>query len=287
MVFRGEKRSRTLVLLHGFMSSSHDMLGLADHLSDRFHCIIPDLPGHGESLFSVSRFPEFRDFMSLPQMINHLLRLRGVENYSLYGYSMGGRIAAGMALLSPENIEHLVLESSSFGIEDERERKVRYKNDLALFEGITSRNDFLDFLKKWYSTDLFKTLEGDMKNSLIIKRSGNDINELREAMKIMSAGNQLYLLHELAERDLDISYIHGTEDAKYTAEAARAGEKIPGMKLFPVEGASHNVHLQFPEKVAAVIGNTLSVHENTNQKKPPGLRESPADDKRISFKIRD
>jgi 2-succinyl-6-hydroxy-2,4-cyclohexadiene-1-carboxylate synthase len=253
MLLRGEKREKTLVMLHGFMGSSHDMLELADLLSDRFYCIIPDLPGHGKSIFSESTFPEFKDFISLPQMICNLLRLRGVESYSLYGYSMGGRIAAGMALVSPEMIENLVLESSSFGIDDEREREERYKNDLALFEGVTHRKDFLQFLKKWYGMDMFKTLENDMRNSLVIKRSGNDVRELEEAMKIMSAGNQPCFLHELAKRGLNISYIYGTEDLKYRKEAEKAKGRIPGMKLFPVEGASHNVHLQYPEEVTAII----------------------------------
>jgi 2-succinyl-6-hydroxy-2,4-cyclohexadiene-1-carboxylate synthase len=182
-----------------------------------------------------------------------VLRLRGVENFSLYGYSMGGRIVAGMALVSPERIENLVLESSSFGIDDEREREERYKNDLALFEGITHRNDFLEFLKKWYGLDLFKTLESDMRNSLVIKRSGNDVSELREAMKIMSAGNQPCFLNELAQLDLKSSYIYGTEDKKYSKEAKKAKERVPGINLFPVKGASHNVHLQFPEAVASII----------------------------------
>lgn len=242
-------------MLHGFMGSSRDMLELADILSGKFYCLIPDLPGHGNSLFKKGNITLSGDFMSVPQMICDRLLSLGVKRYTLYGYSMGGRVAAGMAVLSPERIEKLVLESSSFGIEGKKEKDTRYKNDLALFDDIDikKRNDFMEFLEKWYNLDIFKTLDKDLKRKLVIKRIGNHPEELRKAMKIMSTGNQPYLLNKLAQLNLNISYIYGIKDKKYREEAGRGKEKISGMKLFPIEGASHNVHLQFPKKVVSII----------------------------------
>ncbi len=243
-------------MLHGFLGSSGDMLEMAESLSGEFHCIIPDLPGHGKSLFKNGKLSGLNSFISLSQMISGLLLSRGIKNYSLYGYSMGGRVAAGMAVLYPERIESLILESSSFGIEDQGEREMRYKKDLTLLEGVTRESGFREFLEKWYKLELFKTLDKGLIESLVKTRSGNDPGELRKAMRIMSTGNQPCFINGLAKGKLNIGYIYGTEDIKYCEEAESAKRKIPGMELFPVKEASHNVHLQFPEEVLSIIRNS-------------------------------
>jgi len=43
----GQPEHSTLLLLHGFPSSSHMFRNLIPLLSDRFHIVAPDLPGFG------------------------------------------------------------------------------------------------------------------------------------------------------------------------------------------------------------------------------------------------
>jgi pimeloyl-ACP methyl ester carboxylesterase len=45
----GDPSKPTLVLLHGFPSSSYQFHDLIPHLADRFHVIAPDYPGMGFS----------------------------------------------------------------------------------------------------------------------------------------------------------------------------------------------------------------------------------------------
>jgi pimeloyl-ACP methyl ester carboxylesterase len=45
----GPAHAPTLVLLHGFPSSSHQFRELIPLLADRFHLVAPDLPGFGKS----------------------------------------------------------------------------------------------------------------------------------------------------------------------------------------------------------------------------------------------
>jgi pimeloyl-ACP methyl ester carboxylesterase len=45
----GDRNQTSLLLLHGFPSSSHMFRNLIPLLSDRFHIVAPDLPGFGFS----------------------------------------------------------------------------------------------------------------------------------------------------------------------------------------------------------------------------------------------
>ena len=45
----GPTNAPTLLLLHGFPTSSHMFRGLIPLLADRFHIVAPDLPGFGQS----------------------------------------------------------------------------------------------------------------------------------------------------------------------------------------------------------------------------------------------
>src|SRR5260370_39287529 len=45
----GPKNAPTLVLLHGFLSSSHMFRELIPRLSDKYHVVAPDYPGYGYS----------------------------------------------------------------------------------------------------------------------------------------------------------------------------------------------------------------------------------------------
>jgi pimeloyl-ACP methyl ester carboxylesterase len=45
----GRTDASTLLLLHGFPTSSHMFRDLINRLADRFHLVAPDLPGFGQS----------------------------------------------------------------------------------------------------------------------------------------------------------------------------------------------------------------------------------------------
>ena len=45
----GDPHAPTLLLLHGFPTSSHMYRGLIPALADRYHLVAPDLPGFGFS----------------------------------------------------------------------------------------------------------------------------------------------------------------------------------------------------------------------------------------------
>lgn len=96
----------TLLLVHGFAADKDNWTRLARHLSDRFHLVAPDLPGHGESdrLESASY-----DIRSQVERLRAFRAALGLERFHLAGNSMGGHIAAAYAAAYPADVESLIL----------------------------------------------------------------------------------------------------------------------------------------------------------------------------------
>jgi len=108
----GPAQAPTIVLLHGFPTSSHMFRNLIPALSDRFHVIAPDYPGFGNS--SMPLVDEFDySFNNLAVVVEDFLAAVGVEKFSLYlmdyGAPIGFRIAAG----NPEKVQGLIIQNGN------------------------------------------------------------------------------------------------------------------------------------------------------------------------------
>ncbi|WP_419817948.1 alpha/beta fold hydrolase [Glaciibacter flavus] len=108
----GDPQRPTLVLLHGFPSSSHMFRDLIPLLADDFHLIAPDLLGFGYSAApSVKQFSY--TFDSLAEVTAKLLRQIHVESYSMYVQDYGAPIGWRLALTDPGVIETIVSQNGN------------------------------------------------------------------------------------------------------------------------------------------------------------------------------
>lgn len=96
----------TLVLIHGFGADKDNFTRTARTLSHRYHVIIPDLPGFGESSRPENANYGIRD---QSERLAHFLSIIGVESAHLGGSSMGGWIAADFASHYPQRTDSLWL----------------------------------------------------------------------------------------------------------------------------------------------------------------------------------
>ena len=79
----GPKNAPTILLLHGFPTSSHMFRNLIQTLSDEFHLVAPDYPGYGNS--SMPLVDEFDyTFENMAKIIYKFVETIELENYSLY-----------------------------------------------------------------------------------------------------------------------------------------------------------------------------------------------------------
>jgi pimeloyl-ACP methyl ester carboxylesterase len=94
-----------VVLTHGVSATNASMLPLIPALSDRYHVLAPDLPGHGGT--EATRRPHRAEYLG--NWLTEFLRETCAEPAVLVGNSLGGRAALQAGLNSPEEIRALVL----------------------------------------------------------------------------------------------------------------------------------------------------------------------------------
>ena len=116
----GPANAPTILLLHGFPTSSHMFSNLVASLSDRFHLVAPDYPGFGNS--AQPGMDEFEyTFDNLAKVMEGFVDKLGLQRYSLYVMDYGAPIGFRLAARNPEQIESLIVQNGNAYAEGLRE----------------------------------------------------------------------------------------------------------------------------------------------------------------------
>jgi pimeloyl-ACP methyl ester carboxylesterase len=108
----GRPSSPTLVLLHGFPSSSFAFRDLIPRLSSHFHVLAPDYPGYGYSDTPPPGSYSYT-FDHLAQTTDAFLAKVGVTSYILYMHDYGGPVGFRIATAHPERIRGLIIQNAN------------------------------------------------------------------------------------------------------------------------------------------------------------------------------
>ncbi|HEV2681939.1 MAG TPA: alpha/beta hydrolase [Rhodanobacter sp.] len=112
----GPKDAPTMLLLHGFPSSSHQYRRLMDALGDRYHLIAPDYPGFGHSDAPVPATlggPFAYSFDGLADVMEGFCRALGLDRFVAYMFDFGAPVGFRLAARHPEWIEGLVIQNGN------------------------------------------------------------------------------------------------------------------------------------------------------------------------------
>ena len=108
----GNKDNPTVILLHGFPTSSHMFRTLIPELADNYHVIAPDYPGYGNSSMPlVSEFEYSFDHMAA--IVEQLIDKLEIKKYSLYVMDYGAPIGFRIAANHPERIQSLIVQNGN------------------------------------------------------------------------------------------------------------------------------------------------------------------------------
>ncbi|GBE64291.1 hydrolase [Mycobacterium sp. MFM001] len=108
----GQRDAATLVLLHGFPTSSYMFRHLIPALADRYHVIAPDHLGFG--LSDAPGVEEFDyTFDALTELTAGLLRTLGVNRYAMYVQDYGAPIGWRLALNDPAAITAIISQNGN------------------------------------------------------------------------------------------------------------------------------------------------------------------------------
>jgi 2-succinyl-6-hydroxy-2,4-cyclohexadiene-1-carboxylate synthase len=173
----------------------------------------------------------------------------------LIGYSMGGRLALGIAIEYPQLVGRLVLVSSRRGLDLETERAERRRSDeqwaqLIEAEGVDA------FLEKWWKAPLFSTLmriEPSRLTAELERRRGLSALGLVWALRHLGLGSQPSYQSEVQKIRTKVTVIAGELDDKFVKLGEELVEQFPSAHLVVVKGQGHHLALEAPEALSRAI----------------------------------
>jgi pimeloyl-ACP methyl ester carboxylesterase len=179
----GPKDAPTVLLLHGFPTSSQMFRMLIPALADRYHVVAPDYPGFGHSSMP-SRDQYAYTFDNLAKTIEGFVDKVGLTKYALYVQDYGAPVGYRLAVAHPERVTAIIVQNGNAydeGLDNDfwKPLKAYWKEPKS-----QERRDALRvFLKydatKWQYTHGVKNPElvspdGAAHDQFVLDRPGND-----------------------------------------------------------------------------------------------------------------
>jgi pimeloyl-ACP methyl ester carboxylesterase len=165
----GPASAPTILLLHGFPSSSREFDTLIPSLAGQYHLVAPDYPGFGHSdapppdKFSYT-------FENITNVINKFTETLGLKKYALYVNDYGGPVGFRLALAHPERITAIVVQNAvahNDGLDEKRwagprafwadraKYEVQFQQRLTALQGAKARHIGSSPHPERYSPDLW------------------------------------------------------------------------------------------------------------------------------------
>lgn len=112
----GNRNMPTLLLLHGFPSSSHMFRNLIPILAEDYHIVAPDFPGFGQT--DLPNHKQFAyTFSNLADIIGKFMETIGLKKFSIYIFDYGAPVGLRMALEHPERIQAIISQNGNAYVE--------------------------------------------------------------------------------------------------------------------------------------------------------------------------
>ncbi|HEY8931377.1 MAG TPA: alpha/beta hydrolase [Mucilaginibacter sp.] len=112
----GSTENPTILLLHGFPTSSHMYRNLIPILNEKYHVIAPDLPG-----FGYSDAPSHKSFTytfdNLTMYIQGLIDQLGLKRFAIQVFDYGAPVGFRLAVANPEKITAIISQNGNAYVE--------------------------------------------------------------------------------------------------------------------------------------------------------------------------
>ena len=256
--YHGEIRGegQPVVCLHGFAENLHTW--------DSFQpagcrLILMDWVGHGAS--DKPRDRRYYHWKTMIESLHRLIHDLGYDHYSLLGYSMGGRLALAYALTYAEEVDHLILESASYGEQGIIRRWQRRRRDLSL-AGKIRKDGIRWFSQYWSGLPLFTTqrhLTESIRQAIEERRLANSPEALALTLQGSGQGTVPCLKNRVPELKMPVLYISGEQDRKYQKMGSEMEWLNPGISFQSIPGAGHNTHVERPQEFQRIVEAFLPI----------------------------
>ncbi len=108
----GDPSRPTVLLLHGFPTSSHMFRNLIPELATRYHVLAPDYPGFGASAMPSADAYEY-SFAGIARTVTELLNRKGVDRYTVYLMDYGAPVGYRMFAADPTRVSAFIIQNGN------------------------------------------------------------------------------------------------------------------------------------------------------------------------------
>lgn len=241
-----------IVMLHGFGGEKDNWDRFSKKLTDDYRLVIPDLPGHGESVQDMTlTYGVEEQAKRLKQFLDAL----GIKKAHLVGNSMGGAIGIRFAFLYPQATQSLTLIASAGAIKTPSEFdafvKATGKNPILEIE---NANDYKNLSKLVFEDPPY--LPGFVVDILVEQKKGRKAIEQKMLGEFFTDVDQMNVLSSIHSPTL---IIWGAKDKIIhvdNAELLRQG--ITGSKKEVLEGVGHCPMVEKPDVTSELYRKFLA-----------------------------
>jgi len=112
----GNRKLPSILLLHGFPSSSHMFRDLIPILAEHYHVLAPDFPGFGQT-----ELPDHKQFSytfsNLANVIGKFIETTGLKKFSIYIFDYGAPVGLRVVLKDPDRIQAIISQNGNAYVE--------------------------------------------------------------------------------------------------------------------------------------------------------------------------
>jgi 2-succinyl-6-hydroxy-2,4-cyclohexadiene-1-carboxylate synthase len=223
-------------------------------LPSTIRVMAPALVGHQLANEAQTSTP-FADFAGEVRRLVAEAHAAGFRGGTLCGYSLGARLALGVALAAPELVSRLILISCHPGLAQLEARTQRAADDDALAERL-EREGLAAFVDAWERLPLFKTqavVAAARSRRQREIRLSHAPGPLAQALRALSLGRMPDFTPQLVRLTLPVLCIVGSEDRKFCELGRALQASLPHSTIEVIAGCGHNPLLEAPEHLARSI----------------------------------
>jgi 2-succinyl-6-hydroxy-2,4-cyclohexadiene-1-carboxylate synthase len=249
-----------VLMLHGFTgrgTSFKEMIA-GFPCSDSFTFILIDQLGHGKT--EIPMDPKRYSIENATADLKEIIDKLGISSVSLYGYSMGGRLALSFSISYPALVRKLVLESASPGLKTKEERWERQQADERLADEIQEEG-LQSFVEFWTNIPLFKSqkaLPENKQKAIYEQRMDNSTIGLANSLRGMGTGIQPSYWEHLTQMEFPDLLAAGERDEKFVLIAQEMNKRIKKSHFIKISEAGHAIHVEVPRKFGKIVSEFLS-----------------------------
>lgn len=238
------------ILLHGFTGSPRSWDEVLEKADLRVPPLIATLAGHGAD-WRTHRIDSFEGEISrLAAMIS-----KAPAPHLVAGYSMGARVGLGLLVSHPALFDAAVLIGVHPGLTDQADRNERRALDAERSRLLTDEG--LDaFVTSWEKEPLFQTQQR-LPTEVIARqralRLGHEAEGLAHALEVLGLAEMPDYGAALGAIRVPVTLMAGSQDSKFSAIVRNLARKHPWIHDVIVDGAGHNLLIEAPQAVAAVL----------------------------------